>query len=340
MPRFARERLDDLLRRRILVLDGAIGTMIQSQGLLEMDYRGTRFLHHAGNLQGNHDLLSITRPEIISSLHHAYLDAGADIIKTNTFSSTSVGQACYGLESLAYELSSTGARLATDAAREWTNRTPGKPRFVAGSIGPTHWKLSRPELMNAPVSATMTVDRLRDAFRDQVRGLLDGGCDLLLIETIVDPLNMQAAFEAIDTVVDESRNEIPLMVSATFAPDGHHTLGGQTLGAFWTSVAAAHPFIVGINCSLGARHVRPALADLVRISNTWISCHPSAGLPNALGHYDEQPPESATRLREAAEEGLLNIAGGCCGTTPEHVRAIAEALKDVAPRHLPTSRAD
>jgi 5-methyltetrahydrofolate--homocysteine methyltransferase len=170
--------------------------------------------------------------------------------------------------------------------------------------------------------------------------LLDGGCDLLLVETIVDPLNTQAALEAIDTIVDGSPSEIPLMVSATFAPDGHHTLGGQTLEAFWTSVAAAHPFVVGINCSRGARHVRPALADLARVSKTWVSCHPSAGLPDALGHYDEQPAESAMRLREAAEEGLLNIAGGCCGTTPEHVRAVAEALKDVTPRRLPTSHGD
>ena len=188
--------------------------------------------------------------------------------------------------------------------------------------------------MEAPVRATMSVDRLRDAFRDQVRGLLDGGCDLLIVETIVDPLNTQTVLEAIQAVVGGSRNEIPLMVSATFAPDGHHTLGGQTLEAFWTSVAAAHPFAVGINCSRGARHVKPPLADLARVSNIWVSCHPSAGLPNALGHYDEPPAESAARLREAAEQGLLNIAGGCCGTTPEHVRAIAEALKDVAPQRL------
>ena len=335
-----REILDNLLQRRILVLDGAMGTKVQQQGLTEADYRGTRFRDHPRKLFGNHDLLSLTRPDVVSRIHHAYLDVGADIIETNTFSATAVAQARYGLESIAYELNSTGARLAKAAAREWTSRTPEKPRFVAGSIGPTHWRLSQPDLMEQEVRLTMNVDQLRDAFRDQVRGLLDGGCDLLLVETIVDPVNTKVALEAIESVVDARGDEVPLMLSVTLGAGRSRTLQGQTIETFWTSVADARPFAVGINCSSGARHLRPALADLARVSNTWVSCHPSAGLPNALGHYDEQPGESATLIREAAQQGLLNIAGGCCGTTPEHIRAIANAVKEMSPRRLPTRTRD
>jgi 5-methyltetrahydrofolate--homocysteine methyltransferase len=329
-----RESLDDLLARRILVLDGAMGTLIAQEELTEADYRGRRFAGHSQQLSGNHDLISLTRPDVVSRLHHAYLDAGADIIETNTISATAIAQASYGLEPLAYELNQTSAQLAKVAAREWTNRTPEKPRFVAGSIGPIRWKSSS-EPGEPRVRPPIDVDRLRDAYTDQVRGLLDGGCDLLLIETIVDPLGSQPLFKAIKAAIDGHHHDIPLMLSVTLGPGSSRTLGGQTLGAFWTAVADLDPFAVGINCSFGARHLKPALADLANAAHAWVSCHPSAGLPNESGHYDEEPDESARFIRDAAREGLLNIAGGCCGTTPEHIRAIADALKDVPPRRLP-----
>lgn len=334
----SRAILDDLLARRILVLDGAMGTTIQRQGLTDGDYRGDRFGRHSRNLLGNHDVLCLTRPDLVSRIHHAYLEAGADIIETNTFSSTAVVQAGYELETLAYELNSTGAQLAKAAARQWSTRTPDKPRFVAGSIGPTNWKLSQPASVSAPAGPVMTVDRMRDAFRDQVRGLIDGGCDLLLVETIVDPLNAQTAIEAIEAVLEGRDHEVPVMLSVTLDTSGGHTLAGQTLEAFWASVVDAHPFAVGINCSFGARRMMPALADLARVSDTWVSCHPSAGVPDAFGRYDEQPAETALLIREAAQQGLLNIAGGCCGTTDEHIRAIANVVKDMSPRRLPRAQ--
>jgi 5-methyltetrahydrofolate--homocysteine methyltransferase len=337
MQSSARELLDELLRHRILVLDGAMGTMLQQRGLTEADYRGTRFRHHSRNLHGNHDVLTLTRPDVISSIHHSYLDVGADIIETNTFSATAVAQAPYGLESLAYELSASAARLAKAAAREWTRRTPDKPRFVAGSIGPTSWKLSQPDPKGAQIHGAASIDALRDAYKDQVRGLIDEGCDLLLIETIVDALNTRAALEAIDAVVDRRRNDVPLMVSVTIGKSGTRTLAGQSLEAFWSSVADAHPFVVGINCSFGARPMKAALAELACVSDSWVSCHPSAGLPDALGNYRELPEETASLIREVAQLGLMNIAGGCCGTTPAHIQAIAHAVNDVSPRRRPTT---
>jgi 5-methyltetrahydrofolate--homocysteine methyltransferase len=334
MQSSARELLDDLLHHRILVLDGAMGTMLQQRGLMEADYRGERFRHHSRTLYGNHDVLTLTRPDVVSRIHHSYLDAGADIIETNTFSATAVAQAPYGLESLAYELSAAATRLAKAAAREWTRRTPDRPRFVAGSVGPTSWKLSQLDPEGGHVHGAASIDALRDAYKDQVRGLIDEGCDLLLIETIVDTLNTRAALEAIDAVVDRRRNDVPLMLSVTLGKSGGRTLAGQSPEAFWSSVAEAHPFVVGINCSFGARPIKAALAELARVSDTWVSCHPSAGLPDARGTYRELPEETASLIREAAQLGLVNIAGGCCGTTPAHIRAIACAVKDVLPRRV------
>jgi 5-methyltetrahydrofolate--homocysteine methyltransferase len=331
-----RETLDDLLRRRILVLDGAIGTMIQGQGLTEGDYRGERFLRHPRNLCGNHDVLSLTRPDLISAIHHAYLEAGADIIKTNTFSSTTIVQADYALEMYVHELNATGAQLARAAARQWSTRTPDKPRFVAGSIGPTTCKLSDPPQARPSRTTAMTADRVREAFRDQVRGLIDGGCDLLLVETIVDPLTTQTAVEAIEAVLDRRLNQIPLMLSVTLDAGGNRTQGGQTLFEFWNSVKRTRPFAVGINCSFGARGMVPALTQLARVSDTWVSWHPSAGVPDPAGQYEEQPTETASLAREAAQQGLLNIVGGCCGTSPEHIREITNAVADISPRRLTT----
>jgi 5-methyltetrahydrofolate--homocysteine methyltransferase len=331
-----RQTLDDLLGRRILVLDGAIGTMIQQQQqLTEIDYRGERFLRHPRNLHGNHDVLSLTRPNLVSAIHHGYLEAGADIIKSNTFSSTAITQADYGLEMHVRELNAAAAQLAKAAAHEWSARTPDKPRFVAGSIGPTTCRLSDPRQTRPSGSVAMTADRVREAFGDQVRGLLDGGCDLLLVETIVDPLTTQMAIEAIKTVLAEREAETPLMLSVTLEAGGDRTQGGQTLPEFWNSVKRTRPLAIGINWSFGARGMMPALTELARVSETWVSWHPSAGVPDPAGRYDEPPTETAGLVREAAEQGLLNIVGGCCGTSPEHIREIANAVGEIPPRRLP-----
>jgi 5-methyltetrahydrofolate--homocysteine methyltransferase len=328
-----RQVLDHLLTRRILVLDGAMGTMIQRQGLTESDYRGQRFLRHPRNLYGNPDVLSLTRPDLVSGIHDAYLEAGADIIKTNTFSGTAVAQADYALETHAYELNAVGAQLAKAAAHEWSRRTPDKPRFVAGSIGPTNCRLSEPAQARRPSGgAAVSVDRMRDGFKDQVRGLIEGGCDLLLVETIVDPLTTQTAIEAIQAIAEGRQDEIPLMLSVTLEEGGHRTAGGQTLAGFWASVQAARPFAVGINCSFGTRGMISALAELARLSDTWVSWHPSAGVPDASGRYREQPSDMALSVREAAQQGLLNIVGGCCGTSPAHIREFANAVKEIPPR--------
>jgi 5-methyltetrahydrofolate--homocysteine methyltransferase len=327
-----RQTLDDRLRHRILVLDGAIGTMIQRQGLIEADYRGERFLRHPRNLYGNHDVLSLTRPDLVSAIHHAYLEAGADIIKTNTFSGTAVVQADYALETHVHDLNATGAQLAKAAARQWSRRTPDKPRFVAGSIGPTACRLSDPPQARPSGTAAMTAERMREAFRDQVRGLIDGGCDLLLVETIIDPLTTQMAVEAIEAVLHGRHEQIPLMLSVSLKAGGNRTAGGQTLLEFWNSVRRIRPFAIGINCSFGARGMMPALTELARVSETWVSWHPSAGVPDPAGRYDEQPTETAVLAREAAQQGLLNIVGGCCGTSPEHIREIANAVGEIPPR--------
>ncbi|MCC7033115.1 MAG: methionine synthase [Acidobacteria bacterium] len=320
------------LARRILVLDGAMGTMVQRLQLTEADFRGDRFRAHPHDLKGNNDVLVLTRPDAIAGIHARYLEAGADIIETNTFSGTAVSQADYGLEALAYELNLEAARLARRVADEWTARTPGKPRFVAGSMGPTTKVLSISPDVNNPALRSITFDQMRDAYRDQARGLVEGGCDALLVETIVDTLNAKAALVAIDEVFEEAGRRLPIMISVTITDRSGRTLSGQTLDAFYVSVEHARPFSVGLNCALGAREMRPYLAELARIATGYVTCYPNAGLPNAFGEYDELPDETAALIRDFAESGFVNIIGGCCGTTPDHIRAIAKAVEGLPPR--------
>jgi 5-methyltetrahydrofolate--homocysteine methyltransferase len=324
--------IEGAVQSRILVLDGAMGTMIQRRGLTEADFRGGRLGAHPKDLKGNNDLLILTRPDVISGIHHEYLAAGADIIETNTFSSTAVAQADYGLESLVYELNVEGARLAKAAAAEWTARTPDRPRFVAGSMGPTNKTLSISPDVNDPAFRAITFDELRAAYEEQVRGLIDGGVDLLLLETIFDTLNAKAGIVAIENVFEETGVRLPLMISFTITDKSGRTLSGQTVEAFYFAIRHARPFSVGINCALGARDMRPYLADLARIADCYVSSYPNAGLPNAFGDYDELAPETAALVRDFAASGLVNIVGGCCGTTPEHIAAIATAVEKIEPR--------
>jgi 5-methyltetrahydrofolate--homocysteine methyltransferase len=331
-----RSRLDALLASRILVLDGAMGTMIQRRRLTEAEFRAGRFAGHARDLKGDNDVLVLTQPAVVAAIHREYLAAGADIIETNTFNGTAISQADYGLEALAYELNAAGARLAREAADEWSARTPDRPRFVAGSIGPTNRTLSISPDVNDPAYRATTFDELCAACRDQVRGLIDGGCDLLLLETIFDTLNARAALVGIEEVFEEKGRRLPVMISVTVTDRSGRTLSGQTIDAFWTSIAHARPFSVGVNCALGARDMRPYVAELARLADCYISCYPNAGLPNAFGEYDERPEDTAAALGEFARAGLVNIVGGCCGTTPDHVRAIAGATADLPPRRRPT----
>ena len=330
-----RARLEALLDERILVMDGAMGTMIQRHALDEAAFRGDRFARHGQDLKGNNDLLVLTRPDVIGGIHHAFLEAGSDIVETNTFSSTAIAQSDYGLEALAYELNVAGARLAKAAADEWTRRTPDRPRFVAGAIGPTNRTLSISPDVNDPGLRASTFDAMRDAYAEQTRGLLDGGCDLLLVETVFDTLNAKAALVAIEDVFDARGAAVPLMISVTVTDRSGRTLSGQTIDAFYVSIRHAKPLSVGINCALGARDMRPYLAELAAIAECRVSCYPNAGLPNAFGEYDETPDETAGLLGEFAGSGLVNIVGGCCGTTPEHVAALARAVDGTPPRAVP-----
>src|SRR3954471_2035873 len=331
--------LHDALRKRILILDGAMGTMIQRYKLSEADFRGDRLKDHPKDLQGNNDLLILTRPDVISEIHGQYLEAGADIIETNTFSSTSVVQADYSLERLAYELNAEGARLAKAACDAWMRKTPDRPRWVAGSLGPANRTLSISPEVNDPAFRALTFDSLRQAYEEQVRGLIDGGADLLLLETIFDTLNAKAGLVAIENVFAEKGVRLPLMISFTITDKSGRTLSGQTLEAFYTSVRHARPFSIGINCALGARDMRPYLADLARIAECYVSSYPNAGLPNAFGAYDELPVETGDLVKDFATSGFVNIVGGCCGTTPDHIAAIAKAVDGVAPRAGAASRA-
>ena len=333
-----RERLDDLLSRRIAILDGAMGTMVQRHRLDERDFRGDRFAAHSHDLRGNNDVLVLTRPDVIGGIHRQYLEAGADIIETNTFNANAISQADYALEGFIYELNVAGARLAREAADEVTARTPDRPRFVAGAIGPTNRTLSISPDVNNPARRAVTFDQMKAAYVDQVRGLVDGGCDLLLLETIIDALNTKAAIVAIQEVEEEKGVSLPLMVSFTITDRSGRTLAGQTPDAFYISVEHAAPWAVGINCALGAADMRPYLAELTRIAECWVSAYPNAGLPNAFGEYDEQPAETARLLRDFAESGFANVLGGCCGTTPDHIRAIAAAVEGVTPRPRPAAR--
>jgi 5-methyltetrahydrofolate--homocysteine methyltransferase len=327
--------LQQLLTERILILDGAMGTMIQRHKLDEAGFRGERFKNHPRDVKGNSDLLVLSQPEIISGIHREYLAAGADIIETNTFTSTSIAQADYGLESLVHELNVQGAALAKAAAAEWSAQTPDRPRFVAGSIGPMNRTLSISPDVGDPAFRAMTFDQARTAYEEQVRGLIDGGVDVLLMETIFDTLNAKAAIVAIENVFEEKGVRLPLLISVTITDRSGRTLSGQTLDAFYVSIRHARPLSVGINCALGARDMRPYLAELARLAECYVSSYPNAGLPNAFGLYDEQPAETAALLRDFAESGFVNILGGCCGTTPDHIKAVAQAVAGVKPRALP-----
>ncbi len=324
--------LDAILARRVLVLDGGMGTMLQRHRLTEADFRGERFADHPHDLKGNSDLLVLTRPDIVEGIHGAYFEAGADMVETDTFTATPVAQADYGLESLVYELNVAAARIARKAADDWTARTPDTPRFVAGSMGPTNKTLSLSPDVNNPAFRAVTFDEIRRGYAEQVRGLLDGGCDVLLLETIFDTLNARAAIVAIEETFEARGVRVPLLISVTITDKSGRTLSGQTVEAFWVSIAHARPFSVGINCALGAAEMRPYLVDLAAIATCHVSCYPNAGLPNAFGAYDETPDVTAGLIAEFAEAGLVDIVGGCCGTTPDHIRAIARAVAGKAPR--------
>ncbi|MGI8672907.1 MAG: homocysteine S-methyltransferase family protein, partial [Luteitalea sp.] len=328
-------RLREACQRRLLFLDGAMGTMIQRHQLAEADYRGERFAAHRHDLRGNNDLLVVTRPDLIQSIHEAYLEAGADIVETNTFNSTSIAQADYGLEPLVRELNLEAARVARAAADQWTARTPDRPRYVAGAIGPTNRTLSISPDGNDPAFRAVSFDALRAAYAEQVDALIEGGVDLLLVETIFDTLNAKAAALAIREAFDRRGADLPVMLSVTITDRSGRTLSGQTVEAFWISMAHVRPFSVGLNCALGAADMRPYLQDLAAIADCVTSCYPNAGLPNAFGGYDETPEQMAGVLSEYARDGLLNIVGGCCGTTPEHIRAMVEACEGIAPRVVP-----
>ena len=328
-------RLRQLLERRILILDGAMGTMIQRYKLTEADFRGDRFAAHPRDLKGDSDVLVLTQPAVISAIHDEYLAAGADIIETNTFGGTVIAQGDYALESAVFDINVEGARLARRAADEWTAKTPDRPRFVAGSIGPTNRALSISPDVNNPAYRATTFDEMRAAYETQVRGLIEGGSDILLLETIFDTLVAKAALVAIENVFDETGVRLPLMISVTITDRSGRTLSGQTLDAFYVSIRHAKPFSVGINCALGARDMRPYLAELARMAECYVSSYPNAGLPNAFGEYDERPEETAALLRDFASSGFVNILGGCCGTTPDHISAVARAVDGVAPRPLP-----
>ena len=327
--------LRDLLERRVLLLDGAMGTMIQRHQLTEEDFRGEILKDHPKDQKGNSDILILTRPDVIASIHREYLAAGADIIETNTFSSTSIAQSDYALESLVYRLNAEGARLAKEAADEWTARTPGRPRFAAGSMGPMNRTLSISPDVNDPAFRGMTFDQAREAYEEQVRGLIDGGVDLLLLETIFDTLNAKAAIVAIENVFEEKGVRLPLMISVTITDRSGRTLSGQTLDAFYVSIRHAQPFSVGINCALGARDMRPYIEELARLAECYVSVYPNAGLPNAFGQYDELPDETSRLLRDFVASGFVNVVGGCCGTTPEHIAAVGRAVEGLPPRPLP-----
>jgi 5-methyltetrahydrofolate--homocysteine methyltransferase len=324
-------RLVPLLEERILVLDGAMGTMIQRHRLDEPGFRGERFRNWPREVKGNSDLLVLSRPEIIAEIHREYLEAGADIIETNTFTATAVAQADYGTEGLAYEINQAGARIARDAA-DGFERRDGRPRYVAGALGPTNRTASISPDVNDPGFRAITFDELAAAYAEQARGLLDGGADLLLVETIFDTLNAKAAIFAIEGVLEERRDRVPVMISGTITDASGRTLSGQTAEAFWYSVMHARPLSIGLNCALGARQLRPYVQDLSRVAPVFITAYPNAGLPNAFGGYDETADEMAKVIREFAELGIVNVVGGCCGTTPDHIRAMAAAVQGLSPR--------
>lgn len=324
--------IKSILKDRILVLDGAMGTMIQRYKLEEEDFRKGWFEDHPKPLKGNNDLLSLTRPDVIREIHAAYLEAGADIIETNTFSSTSIAQADYGLESAVYDINFHSAKIAREVADEFTEQNPKKPRFVAGSIGPTNRTASISPDVNDPGFRGITFNELVKAYREQVEALIDGGVDVLLVETVFDTLNAKAALFAIDEVFNDRGVKLPIMVSGTITDQSGRTLTGQTTDAFLISVSHMDLLTIGLNCALGASMMRPYLQVLDKNSPFGVSAHPNAGLPNEFGEYDESPEKMAIQIKDYLDEGLVNIVGGCCGTTPEHIKAIAQLAANYSPR--------
>jgi 5-methyltetrahydrofolate--homocysteine methyltransferase len=329
------QTLRDALAKRILILDGAMGTMIQQEKLTEPDFRGGRFKDHPSDLGGNNDLLTLTRPDVIKRIHLAYLEAGADIVETNTFNSTAVSQSDYGLQALVYELNYEGARLARLSCDEISARTPDRPRFVAGVVGPTSRTASLSPDVNDPGYRNTDFDMLVSDYQIAVRGLIDGGADIILVETIFDTLNAKAAVFAIHEVFEQLGLELPVMISGTITDASGRTLSGQTVEAFWNALKHARPISIGFNCALGAEQLRPHIEEIARLANTYVSAHPNAGLPNAFGEYDQSAREMAAIVEEFAQSGFLNIIGGCCGTTPQHIRAVAEAVAKYSPRAIP-----
>ncbi|UBB26689.1 homocysteine S-methyltransferase family protein [Pseudoxanthomonas japonensis] len=345
----------DALEQRILIIDGAMGTMIQRHGLQEADYRGERFVdgfdsrqpehgHGPGcghDLKGNNDLLLLTKPEVIAGVHTAYLEAGADLVETNTFNATAVSQADYHLEHLVYELNKAGAQVARACCDEVEAKTPDKPRFVIGVLGPTSRTASISPDVNDPGFRNTSFDELRATYREAIDGLIDGGADCLMVETIFDTLNAKAALFAIEEAFDARGARLPIMISGTITDASGRTLSGQTAEAFYTSMAHSRPLSIGLNCALGARDLREHVETLANVADGYVSAHPNAGLPNAFGEYDETPEEMAATLKEFAQSGLLNLVGGCCGTSPAHIQAIAQAVAGIPPRRLkqPLARA-
>ncbi|MEO6846051.1 MAG: homocysteine S-methyltransferase family protein, partial [Chthoniobacterales bacterium] len=328
-------RLSQLLKERILILDGAMGTMIQDYQLDEAGYRGERFADYNRDIKGNNDLLSITQPKIIGDIHTSYLAAGADIIETNTFNSTRISQADYGMEDLTKELNLASAEVARRATDAFMAANPDRTCFVAGALGPTNRTASMSPDVNNPGYRAVTFDDLRLAYIEQAEALLDGGVDLFLVETIFDTLNAKAALFALEELFEKRGMRIPVMISVTITDASGRTLSGQTLEAFWNSVSHTKPLSVGINCALGPKEMRPYMEELSRIADCYVSCYPNAGLPNAFGGYDETPEQMSVVLEDFAKEGWLNIVGGCCGSKPEHIHVIAEAVKKLPPRQIP-----
>ena len=327
-------KIQDILKERILIIDGAMGTMIQRHTLTEADFRGEKFKNHAYTLKGNNDLLSITRPDIIRDIHRQYLAAGADIIETNTFSGTTIAQADYHLEDHVYEINFQSARIAKEVAQEFTARDPNKPRFVAGAMGPTNKTASLSPEVNNPGFRAVTFDDLAVAFKEQARALIEGGADLLLLETIIDTLNAKAALFAIQELFEETGREVPVMVSGTITDASGRTLSGQTTEAFLISVSHVPLLSIGLNCALGASALRPYLQVLNEKSPFFVSAYPNAGLPNEFGQYDQTADEMAAQVEEYLKEGLVNFLGGCCGTTPEHIQKIAQLAAKYPPRKV------
>jgi len=327
-------QLPQILQQRIVIIDGAMGTMIQRYKLTEADYRGERFKDHPKDLKGNNDLLVLTRPDVIREIHAGYLAAGADIIETNTFGTTTVAQEDYDLAPFAREMNVAAARIAKEEAARFS--TPDKPRFVAGALGPTPRTASISPDVNDPAARNVDFDTLRTAYYEQAEGLMEGGCDLFLVETIFDTLNAKAAIFALDELMENTGERLPVIISGTVTDASGRILSGQTVSAFWHSVRHARPIAVGLNCALGATLMRPYIEELSKVaSETWISCYPNAGLPNPMSDtgFDETPEVTGALMEEFAKSGFLNIAGGCCGTTPEHIAAIARRVGSYRPRH-------